>query len=524
MKPISGLIALAVLAALGPVPAGAQEKVLKVIPHADLRVLDPIWTTGYISRNHGYLIYDTLFAIDEKFEPKPQMADSFTLSSDNLTYTIKLRSGLKWHDGKLVTAADAVASILRWGKRDGMGQKMFDSVASVEAVDASTLTIKLKEPYGLTIPSLAKISSNVPFMMPEATAKTDAMTAVLDTIGSGPFKFVKEQWVPGNKVVYVKNTDYVPRSEPPSFASGGKVAKVDRVEWYYVPDATTALAALQRGEYDYWEIPPIDMAPIIEKDPNLKLEITDKLGQQGWLRPNHLHPPFNNPKIRQALVHALDQGDYLKAMIGPETYWQICRAYFVCGTPLASQAGAERLQPDLAKARALLAEGGYKGEPVVIMDPTDIPASHAASLVTAQRLKEIGMNVDLQAMDWSTLLGRRAKKDAPNAGGWSLLHTWWTGADVLTPINNIGMSGGCEAKAWFGWYCDPEMEKLRDQYAKAPNAAEQKRVAEEIQKRAYEQVPYVITGQWVQPAAYSRKLNGVLSSPVPFFWNIEKRS
>jgi peptide/nickel transport system substrate-binding protein len=524
MKPMLGAFALAAVAALWPTPGAAQEKVLKVIPHADLRVLDPIWTTGYITRNHGYLVYDTLFAIDDKFEPKPQMADSFTLSADGLVYTIKLRSGLKWHDGKPVTAADAVASIQRWSRRDGMGQKMSDYVATIAAVDTSTLTITLKEPYGLVIPSLAKISSNVPFMMPEAIAKTDAMTQITEAIGSGPFKFVRDQWVPGNKVVYVRNADYVPRSEAPSFASGGKHAKVDRVEWYYVPDATTALAALQRGEYDYWEIPPIDMAPIIEKDPNLKLEITDKLGQQGWLRPNHLHPPFNNPKIRQALVHALDQGDYLKAMIGPETYWQICRAYFVCGTPLATQAGAEGLKPDLAKAKALLAEAGYKGEPVVLMDPTDIPASHAASLVTAQRLKEIGMNVDLQAMDWSTLLGRRAKKDPPTAGGWSLLHTWWTGADVLTPINNIGMSGGCEAKAWFGWYCDPEMEKLRDQYAKAPNAAEQKRIAEAIQKRAYEQVPYVITGQWVQPTAYSRRLNGVLSSPVPFFWNIEKRS
>ena len=523
MRPMIGAIVLTALAALTSTSVGAQEKVLKVIPHADLRVLDPIWTTGYITRNHSYLVYDTLFAIDEKFEPKPQMAESFQLSADGLTYTIKLRSGLRWHDGKPVTAADAVASIQRWGRRDGMGQKLFDAVASLAAADASTFTIKLKEPYGLTIASLAKISSNVPFMMPEAAAKTDAMTQITEAIGSGPFKFVKDQWVPGNKVVYVKNTDYVPRSEAPSFASGGKVAKVDRVEWYYVPDATTALAALQRGEYDYWEIPPIDMAPIIEKDPNLKIEITDKLGQQGWLRPNHLHPPFNNPKIRQALIHALDQSDYLRAMIGPETYWQICRAYFVCGTPLATTAGAERLVPDLAKARALLAEGGYKGEPVVLMDPTDIPASHAASLVTAQRLKEIGMNVDLQAMDWSTLLGRRAKKDAPGQGGWNLLHTWWTGADVLTPINNIGMSGGGEAKAWFGWYTDPEMEKLRDQYAKAPTPADQKRIAEEIQKRAYEQVPYVITGQWVQPTAYSRKLAGVLSSPVPFFWNIEKR-
>jgi peptide/nickel transport system substrate-binding protein len=516
------VVAGAALAAISAVPAQAQEKVLKVIPHADLRVLDPIWTTGYISRNHGYLVYDTLFAIDEKFEPKPQMADSHTVSPDGLTYTVKLRSGLKWHDGKPVTAADAVASIQRWSRRDGMGQKMSDYVASIEANDASTLTIKLKEPYGLTIPSLSKISSNVPFIMPEAIAKTDAMTQITDATGSGPFKFIKDQWVPGNKAVYVKNADYVPRSEAASFASGGKVAKVDRVEWYYVPDATTALAALQRGEYDYWEIPPIDMAPIIEKDPNLKLEITDKLGQQGWLRPNHLHPPFNNPKIRQALIHALDQNDYLRAMIGPETFWQVCRAYFVCGTPLASQVGAEGLKPDLAKARQLLAEGGYKGEPVILMDPTDIPASHAASLVTAQRLKEIGMNVDIQAMDWSTLLGRRAKKDPPAQGGWNLLHTWWTGADVLTPINNIGMSGGCETKAWFGWYCDAEMEKLRDQYAKAPNAAEQKRIAEAIQKRAYEEVPYVITGQWVQPAAYSRKLQGVLSSPVPFFWNIAK--
>ncbi|MEE8554335.1 MAG: ABC transporter substrate-binding protein, partial [bacterium] len=371
--------------------------------------------------------------------------------------------------------------------------------------------------------SIGKISSNTPFMMPERLAKTDAFTQVTEIVGSGPFRFVKDEYDPGAKVVYVKNNDYKPRGEPPSMAAGGKVAKVDRVEWIYIPDPATAMAALTSGEVDYYERPPVDLVPQMAKDPNIIVEVVDPLGTQGWLRPNHLHPPFNHPKARQALLWMVDQETYLRAIVGPEKYWRTCAAYFMCGAPLESEVGSEPLMnQDLDKARQLMKEAGYKGETIVLMDPTDIPILHGASLVTAQLLRKIGVKVEVQAMDWSTLTSRRAEKKPVSEGGWNIFHTWTTGADAASPVANIGVSGGCTEKAWFGWPCDKKLEDLRDQWARATDPAIQKRLGDELQIRSFEVVPYVNYGQWFGPTAYRNNLKGVIISPVPFFWNISK--
>src|SRR5258708_5191331 len=201
--------------ALLPAAASAQAtgKTIRFIAQADLRSLDPIWTTAYITRNYGYMVYDTLFALDKDLKPQPQMVDTWKLSDDKLTYTLTLRDGLKWHDGTAVTPADCIASVARWGKRDALGQKLMESVASMNAVDAKTFTIVLKSPFPLTIEGLAKLSSNTPFIMPERVAKTDAFQQVTETIGSGPVKFVKEEWVAGNQAVFWKNCHNRPRNE-----------------------------------------------------------------------------------------------------------------------------------------------------------------------------------------------------------------------------------------------------------------------------------------------------------------------
>ena len=394
--------------------------------------------------------------------------------------------------------------------------------ARLEAVDAKTIRLTLKEPFGLVIHSLGKISSNVPFMMPERVAQTDPFAQIKEHVGSGPFIFVADEWVPGNKVVYRRNPDYLPRDEPPSFAAGGKIAKVDRVEWVYIPDASTAQAALAAGEVDYYERPPVDLLPLMEREPSLVVAQIDPLGVQGWLRPNHLHPPFDHPKAREALLWMVNQEDYLRVIVGDPRYYRTCPAYFVCGTPFESDVGSEALMAqDLDRAKQLLLEAGYGGEPVLLMDPTDVPMLHNATLVTAQMLRKIGVNVQVQAMDWSTLTSRRAERKPPAEGGWNLFHTWWTAADVNTPIANIGVAGNCE-KAWFGWPCSEALEGLRDQLARSTDIAEQQRLAVALQEQAFREVPYINFGQWVLPTAYRKSLSGVIVSPVPFFWNIEK--
>ena len=411
---LAGIAALIIVAVV-PAPALAQsQKVLKFIPQADLRILDPISTTAYITRNHGYMVYDTLFAMDEKFQVKPQMVDKFDVSKDQLTYTFTLRDGLKFHDGQPVRSADCIASIDRWSKRDALGQKLAEATESWSAVDDKTFRLKLKKPFPLTLEALAKPSSNVPFIMPERIAKTDPFKNIDDPIGSGPFKFVKAEWVPGNKVVYVKNTDYVPRKEPPSWASGGKVVKVDRVEWIYIPDSATAAAALSAGEADWWENLPADLIPLLSRNKSITVKNIDPMGSMGMIRFNFLHPPFNNVKMRQALLYAINQADYVVGIAGDPKNGNPCYSYFTCGTPLASEVAADPLKGkrDLEKAKQLIKESGYKGERIVIIDATDQPMVHAQSLITLDLLKKLGLNAEVQAGDWGTLITRRAVERA----------------------------------------------------------------------------------------------------------------
>ena len=515
-------LAAAAIAGVVSAPALA-DNTFRAVVHADLKNIDPIWTTAYITRNHGYMIWDTLFATDEKFEVQPQMAESATVSEDGKTYTIKLRSGFKWHDGSPVTPDDCIASIQRWGKRDGMGQQMMAVVESMEAVDDLTFTIKLKETWGLVLPALGKMSSNVPFMMPKRLAETDAFEQVPDSVGSGPYVFVKDEWVPGAKVVYVKNQAYVPRSEPASGAAGGKIVNFDRFEWHYIPDDQSKMNALINAEVDYWENPPADLVPVLQGAEGVKVLLADPYGSQGWMRINHLHPPFDNKLARQALQYVVNQETYLQAIVGTPDLYRVCPAMFMCDTPYGTDVGSDRLMmQDFDKAKAMLKEAGYGGEEIILMHPTDLPELNAATQVTAQLLRQAGINLNVQAMDWSTLTSRRAEKKSPADGGWNIFHTSWIAPDLVNPVANIGVSGGGVEKAWFGWPTDAEIESLRQSFARETNPAKQKQLASQVQERAMDTVTYIPIGQYLQYRAMRESVSGFLPAPVPFFWNMEK--
>ncbi len=519
------LFAAAGAVALGaalPTPAFAQ-KVLRVVMHSDLKIVDPIWTTAYITRNHGYMIYDTLFSLDASNEVKPQMVDSVDVSADKLTYTLKLRDGLVWHDGQPVTAEDCVASLKRWAARDTFGQKLFGSfVAETSAADARTIVIKLKTATGQLLFGLAKPSSNVPFMMPKRVAETDPNKQISEFVGSGPFVFKADEWKPGDKAVYVKFDKYKPRSEPASGLSGGKVVNVDRVEWRAISDHQQALNALASGEIDYVEQPPHDLLPLIKADANLKL-LTFPFGAQFTMRLNSTQPPFDNPKIKQALWHALNQDDFMKAVVGNPEYYRGCKSYYPCGSPLSTTAGMDGLlSANAKKSQDLLKEAGYDGKPVVLMASTDLAILTNLSPVAKQLLERGGFKVDMQAMDWQTLVARRAKKDPPSAGGWNIFHTVWGNADILNPVLTAFMGANCE-KAAPGWPCDEALEKLRDDFMKAPDLAAQKAAAEAVQKRAIEYTTHIPLGEYFQPIAVRNTVENVVVAPAPVFWNITKK-
>jgi peptide/nickel transport system substrate-binding protein len=501
-------------------PALAQTT-LRAVMHSDLKILDPIWTTAYIVRNHGYMIYDTLLAQDEKGEIKPQMVEKYEAAADGKSYTFTLRDGLEWHDGQPVTSEDCIASIKRWSAKDSLGQKMMTFVDSVTAVDAKTFTIKLKEPTGLVLLGLSKPSSNVPFMMPKRVAETDPSKQIEDFTGSGPFIFKKDEWRPGDKTVYVKFDKYKPRSEPASGMAGGKVVKVDRVEWRAISDAQQAVNALSKGEIDFVEQPSHDLLGTLKKDPNVSVIISPPLKAQYVFRPNHLHKPFDNPKIRQALWYAFNQEDFLMATIGDEAYIKECKALFICGTPFASTKGMDGLLTSNAKkAQELLKEAGYDGTPVVLMHSTDLKVLTNLAPVAKSLMEKAGFKVDMQSMDWQTLVARRAKKDAPDAGGWSAFLTAWVAADVMNPVSTAYLNSSCE-KALFGWPCDAQLEKLRDDFAREADPAKQKAIAEAVQLRSIEVTPEIPVGEYVTPVAMRKNVKGFLIAPVPGFWNIE---
>ncbi len=514
--------AAAVLLA-GTLAGPANAVTLKAVMHSDVKIVDPIWTTAYIVRNHGYMIYDTLFALDEKGEIKPQMVERYTESPDKLTYVFTLRDGLLWHDGKPVTAEDCVASIKRWGAKDALGQKLLTFVDTMTADDAKTFTVKLKSTTGLLLFGLAKPSSNVPFMMPKRVADTDPNTQISDFTGSGPFVLKTDEWKPGDKIVYVKFDKYKPRAEPASGLAGGKVAKLDRVEWLAVSDQQQAVNSLLAGEIDYLEQPATDLIPLLKEDKSIKLVDYNPLGLQYTLRPNHIIKPFDNPKARQALMYALNQKDFLEATIGNPDYYKVCKALFVCGTPLASEKGMEGLlESNFAKSKELLKEAGYDGTPIVLLQSTDLAALTNLAPVAKQLLEKGGFKVDMQSSDWQTVVSRRVRRDPANAGGWNLMLTSWVSADVLNPVMSGFVNASCD-KAAFGWPCDAQMEKLRDDFAREPDPAKQKAIVEAVQMRQREEVTHVHLGQYYVPIATTSKVSGVLTAPAPVFWNMEKK-
>ena len=520
-----GAMALAAPMALAPTGAQAQTKAaLKAVLYAEVRVLDPLFFS-YMSRYHGYMVYDTLFAPTRDGVMKPQMVENFTVSPDQLRYAFTLRDGLKFHDGAPVRPADVIASLKRWGKVDALGRLMFDALQSISATGDKSFEIVLKKPFALLIPALGKPGTYTPFILPERLAQQEPTQQITDPVGSGPFKFSKEEWVPGQKVVYLKNTDYTPRKEPSDGLSGGKVVRTDRVEWLYMPDQNAAVSALQNGEIDFLELPPLDLMPAIEANPDLKLaHAPDAADWQGQLRINHLHPPFNTEKGRHALLKLIDQKQFMAAIGAAGKFsMDYCSSYFLCGTAYATQVGDPVVKSaNAAEAKKLFAESGYKGEPVVIMQPVDLPVSSTAAQLIYQGLKSAGVNAELLPADFGTMQSRRMKRDAPDKGGWSIVPNYPNGYDLSSPATNLTLSLNCTPAAT-GFECDPKLDELRAAFVAAPDEASRKEIARQTEERIYQFVPYALFGQFRQPSAYSTKLDGLIQVGTPIFWNVSKR-
>ena len=519
-----GFLAAAAALSVPSIGRAAGAGVLRFVPQADLAVLDPIWTTAYQSRDHAFLVFDTLFGQDAAFAPQLQMLEGAGATVDGLEWRLTLRPGLRFHDGAAVLARDAVASIRRWGVRDTFGQALLAATDELSAPDDRTIVFRLKRRFPMLPDALAKTAPSACVIMPERLAVTDAFKQVTEMVGSGPYRFVPDERIPGARVVYARFDGYVPRDGgAPSRTAGPKRASFDRVEWSIIPDAATAAAALQRGEIDWWLAANPDLLPVLRADRRLVVKTQDPTGIVGTMRFNQLHPPFDNPAMRRAILGAVTQADHMQAVAGPDrTLWADGVGYFCPGAPLATAAGMDALtRPrDLARSRREIAAAGYKGERVMLMMPTDIPSVAALAEVTADLFRKLGLNLDAQTMDWGTAVQRRTNQETPDKGGWSVFQTSWSGLDHVNPAGHVFLRGNGRAAAP-GWAISPEIERLREEWLQAGDLASQQRLAERIQIQAFEDVPYVPLGQQFQQTAFRAEVRSILPG-LPVFWNIER--
>ena len=516
--------AVAVAAAAIPgARAQGSAKILRVVPQAEPQSFDPVFTQVNNVSMHGALVYDQLFGWDSQMNPHPQMVDTWKISDDQLLYTFTLRRGLKFHDGSEVTTRDVIASLKRMFVRDTQNQLLAALIVGYDRIDDRTFALRLKEPFAFVDLLIGGSNGVVGAIMREKDAMTDPFTAVKDRIGSGPFRFVESEYRPGAKLVYEKFPGYVPRSEPASGFAGGKVAKVDRVEFLVIPDPSTAYAALRRGEVDMLDAPPLDLLPTVERDPNIVIGEVWPLESYAVLRFNSLHPPFNHLKARQAVATAFSQVDYMSAAYGDQKYWHECFAFWVCGSQNGIEVGSELYRkPNLERARSLLRESGYDGTPVVLIGGSDIPAYQRLSLVTVDLLQKIGFKVDAQMSDWGSVAARRQKKDLPSQGGWNLFHMSANGAQLSSPLTSPSTITTCDGKNFFGWPCDQVEEDLRMRYIREADPEKRKALLDAMHRRLWESLPYLPLGQFVQPFLWRTNISGVLRTNVQAFWNITK--
>ena len=523
---LAGAAGLGMPLAMPRLAAAQGSRVLKFIPQIDLAFLDPHWTTAYVTRGHGHMVFDTLYGQDGSFKASPQMVEGHVVAEDGKLWTLTLRPGLLWHDGERVLARDCVASIRRWAKRDALGGALMAATEELSAPDDRTIRFRLARPFPLLPEALGKVSSPMPAMMPERLANTDPFKQVTEMVGSGPFRFLADERVAGSRNVYAKFEKYVLREGQRSdWNAGPKPVHLDRVEWTTIPDAATKVAAIQRAEQDWWENPTHDLLPLLRRDRRVRIDVINSTGAVNMMRLNHLQPPFDRPEGRQALLHAFDQTAFMQAIVGDDAaMFHVPHGIFCPGTAMASEAGLEPLMGprDLDKARRLLQAAGYAGQKVAMLVASDYAQFKAIGEVAADAMARIGLNLDYVATDWGTMLQRRNNRGPVDQGGWSAFSTGWEGADHMDPASHYAIRGnGNEAGAWPGWCVSERLEQLRDAWFAAPDLAGQQAACREMQVQAMRDVPSIPLGQYIQPTAYRTNVTGVAKG-FPTFWGVQK--
>lgn len=499
------------------------SRLLRFRPNADATIVDPIWTTAYSTRHLALMCYDTLYGVDDALNPHPQMAAGHVVEDDGKRWRITLRDGLKFHDGEPVRARDVVASIRRWGRVDTFGQLLMAVTDEISAPSDKEIVFRLRTPFPLLPNALGKSTSFVPVIMPERLI-TDPTRQVTEVVGSGPFRFLPNERVSGVRTIFERFRDYVPRPDGPNqFTAGPKVAHLDRVEWHIIPDPSTTASALISGEIDWYEDVYLDLIPMLRRNRNVVVGSFNPAGSMGILRLNHLQPPFDNPAIRRVVLSAIDQTEVLTGLAGTDrSMWSDRVGVFTPNSPMANDVGIEAVAAprDYAKIRRDLEAAGYRGERIAFLQATTLMTMSQPSAVAAEQMRRAGMNIDLIAVDFGVWLQRRASRNSVNENGWSCTTTLLPGFDLWDPISHLALRGN-GLSAWPGWPTSPELERLRDGWVAAQTMEARRTIAGQIQRQAWQDVPYIPLGRWVDPTAHRQNITGMLSGAA-LFYNLRK--
>jgi peptide/nickel transport system substrate-binding protein len=520
---IMGLVVMPLTAGLSD--ARAQQQTLRASLNTELQILDPIVTTINATRVFAYMVFDMLIGIDNEGQYHPQMLEGWQISPDKMSYTFRLRDGLLWSDGTAVTAEDCVASIRRWAKREAFGALLLQATQDLHVVDARTFALHLNRPFAFVIEALGKPGNIIPVMMPARLANLDTNKPVPEVVGSGPFLFRRNEWLPGDRASFDRNPSYHPRAEPPDGLSGGKVVHMDRVELVSMPDQATRVAALQKGELDLLEITPFDFIDVLRRDPNITVTSQHGIEQMmAIVSINHLQPPFNNLAMRRALQAAIGQDDVMAGLGMPKSmYLSQCLSIYMCNAPGSTDAGTAVYQSaGIEHAKALLKEAGYHNEPVVFLHAATSAILNPVGLIVADQMRQAGFNVDFRTSDFATVAERRQSRAPVEKGGWSIVPIVWNGIDMVNPLSDPAVSYNC-SDSNPGWYCDATMTALLNRYSETSDPVQQKDLTAQIQAAFHSNVNYVLAGQFSAPMAYRADLHGVVPFGFPVFWNVTRK-
>ena len=506
-------------------PAAAEPQagsVLRFIPAADLDTPDPGASASPEARDHALLVFDTLFGTDDAGQPHPQMLQTFATSANGLEWRLFLRGGLAFHTLAPVVAADCAASIRRWAAHDDWGRALMAATADLSAPDDRTVVFRLRYPFPMLRHALGKSGPRLCAMLPAKLAATEPGTALPEIIGSGPYRYLAKQRQPGKRTVYERFAPYVPRIAKAEGTAGAKEAIIERIEWTVIADPAAAAAALHQGEADWWHVPPAAALAGLAADTALRTRVLRPHGMVAALRPNHLHPPFDRPAIRRALLAAVSQAEYMRALNGPDgPEWHDGVGIFPPSSPWASPAKPDPTGPrDPAALRKDLAAAGYGGEKLVLLARADHAGEMALARVTQALLTRLGMASDLVALDSAACAARLARTDPPAQGGWSLHHALIPASEQADPVGHALLRGTGRGAAP-GWPTDARMEAMISNWILAPSDDWRQRICAEMQRRALDQVPYVPLGLYLAPTAYRADLKGMLDGP-PLFWNLRR--